>query len=276
VSPRASLVSLFLRDLVRRRALWVLVTILAGVVAFTLYISDQTTVTRPGNDLGLGNVDQLVGSFAQLAQALHYFVLLFVTLLALLVAPESRRNGTTQFLLTLPISRGRVARAQFAAAALLIAASVSILHLGIGYGGWRIGAVSGFELCLSWVPLLALCLLQALAVFALSTSMSATATLVLMIVVPILLAVSVQSLAAFRTVDTTLPIRLLEHARFLFPDMSGLLAWPRVWLSYDLGQVPATSSLLMLAQQGCAVAFWTAVGLLRYRRFEFGSRTLLR
>jgi ABC-type transport system involved in multi-copper enzyme maturation permease subunit len=276
VSPRSSLVSLFLRDLIRRRTLWVLATILAGVVAFNLYISDQTQQFEQANRVASTVGPQLAGSFTQLAEAIHYFVLLFVSLLALLVAPESRRNGTTQFLLTLPISRGRIARAQLAAIAILIGASVLILHVGIGYGGWRIGAMSATELWLSWIPLLVMCLLQALPVFALSTSMSATATLIIILVVPILLAVTANALAAFRSIDATLPIRLIEHARFLFPDLSSLLAWPRVWLSYQVGDVPATSLRLLFVHQLCAVAFWTLAGLLRYRRYEFGSRTLLR
>jgi len=285
VRRRFPLLFLFLRDLLRRRVLWVLVAIIAGSLTFNYYVAGNSEIFvsegahGPVVSAPEGSAEtslKLKGAFQAVAQVIDYLVLVFVTVLAVLVAPESRRNGTTQFLLSLPVSRLRIAAAQFGALAACITVALLIVHLGIGYAGWVVGEMSAAELVLAWIPLLTAAMLRALGVFALSTTLSTASTLVVMLIAPMLLTVATQSLMALPDVDVTPVVRLLEHAQFLFPDLGALVFWPRIWLRFPTENVPSTGLAFVLAHSLLSVGFWTALGFLLYRRHDFGSRNILR
>jgi len=271
-----ALVGLFVRDLVRRRLLWVLTSIFAGVLAFNYYVTNQQQTLIEQGATPEQTTAAIAAAFEAVTRLLAAIVLPFATSLAVLVAPESRRSGATQFLLSVPVSRGRVAASQYGAVALLLAGVVAIMHVGLGYPAWRAGVMSGFELLVSWAPLLAVVLIQAAMVVALSTALSTSVTLITVLLVPFLLWLGTRVLISLGGVDATLVIRLCEHAQFVFPHLGNALVWPRPFPVYDTGAVPRASALLSVAHEVASVSFWILLGLFLYRRSDVGTRTLLR
>jgi ABC-type transport system involved in multi-copper enzyme maturation permease subunit len=265
---------LFTRDLVRRRMLWILVVIVAGVLAFNFYVEDRSQAAENARNAAEEVRSTVAAAFDGLADSFRFAILPFVTFLSVLVAPEARRSGTTQFLLSVPISRRQVARGQFAALAGLLAVVLVVIHVGLGYPGWRVGAMGGFELAVSWAPLLIVALAQAAVVFLLSTTLSTAVTLMVVLIAPWLFTVATQVLLALDDPSLHVAVRASEHARFLFPDLSGLVIWPRPWLVADTGDVPVTGYSLMLGHELLCIGFWSLLALLLYRRFNFGTRNL--
>src|SRR5262245_9475141 len=255
--------------------LWILLVVLGGALAFNYYAIDRTVAldVRGASEEEARSV--LQAAFDELADGFRSLLVPFVTLISVLVAPEARRNGTTQFLLSVPISRSQVAVGQFAALSGLLVAALLIAHLGMAYPGWRFGAVRGLEMALSWVPVLAVALAQALAVFLLSSTCSTVITLVIVLIAPWLFRLATETLLSLGNEGLTLPIRVCEHALFLFPQLDQLVIWPRLWPTLGGVDVPSASLALIALHEVCSIGFWSLLGVLLYRRFNFGSRTLL-
>jgi hypothetical protein len=216
-----------------------------------------------------------VGMLEGYAAAIREFLIVAMVILATLVAPESRRNGTTQFVLSIPVSRLRVALAQFAALGILLGLLVLVLHVGFCLTAWEYQALEPLEMGTSWLFLLLSCLLLVIPVFAISTVSSVIATLILFLVLPHALEVAVLGVTTVRSLDPGLLVGLLENIRMLFPRMEQLLFWPQLPAPGPSGLALAPEWGWLVLHELAVACFWSLLGYWLYRNHDFGSRTAL-
>ncbi len=266
-----SLVMLFLRDLVRRKFLWVLVVLTLGMVGLA-YATTRTIEEAMGNgetwEMATRRATSQLESFASWMRPWLAFA---VVLLAAQLAPESRRNGTTQFVLALGVRRHVLAAAQFAVLALVVTGGVLIVHAGFVVAGARTGNMRTLEIAASWLTLLAPLLAIAASVLSVSLTASALETYLLFLAVPLLASI-VPTIHGVPKVVPLAFVRALENVKLLLPDPAELTTWPH--LTFGEAHGPPFPEWGFLVAQACtALAFWTLLGLWRQSRHDFGSRT---
>jgi len=271
-----ALTVLFFRDLVRRRMLWLLVAVAAGSIAFNYFLAREVgSLVEAGNSYDVALREAAV-VFHHFTRTLLPGIMLVVAGVAVLVAPESRRNGTTQFVLSVPLRRRSLALSQFSAIAIFIVLSVLVAHVGVAFAGWRIGVITPEQAALSWIGLLVPVLIVAAVVFALSLVFSVPATLLTFVGVPALVALATSVIRQTRILDSPFLVKLLEQTAFLFPKPENIVAWPRMPLELlQLGR-PAPDWSLLAVHEVCTLLFWFVLGAWLYRRHNFGSRTALK
>ena len=269
-----SLVKMFVRDLVRRRFLWLLVAMTLAMVSLA-YATSRTMEDSIGNgetwEMATRRASSQLDTFASWIRPWLVFA---VALFAAQVAPESRRNGTTQFVLSLGVRRPVLAAAQFVALALVLGSGVLIVHAGFVVAGVRAGHMSFAEVSVAWFTLLAPLLATAACVFAVSLTASTLETYLVFVVVPLLASI----LPTVHVVPQAVPpafVRALENVRLLLPDPVELMTWPRLTFGAADG-APLPECRWLVAQAAAAVAFWTLFGLWLQGRHDFGSRTAAR
>lgn len=211
----------------------------------------------------------------QLAASVREWSLVLGVLFAAQVAPESRRNGTTQFVLSLGVRRDTLAAAQFVALAVIVAAATLVLHLGFAVAGLSAHAVDMREAVLAWptlfIPLLAACA----AAFALSLTASSIETYLVMLVIPLLTRTLPALLHGFASGFPSLLVRAIDNVSLFFPDLEQLVLWPHLAYGGTAGE-PRPALDWPLAHAIVAVTFWIVVGLWLHRRHDFGSRTAVK
>jgi hypothetical protein len=199
-----------------------------------------------------------------------------VLVFAALVAPESRRNGTTQYLLSTPVSRAKVACAQFAALALLVVLATGIVHGVFCWTARGIGAISTGQAVWSWIFLLGPVLAGAAVVFVMSLRFSAIRTIVLMLAVPLVVGTVPRLFEGFARWDITRVVKVIERVAVFYPvHLDELVLWPE--LPADAARTAPLRPEWgwMLLHEGAAAAFWLVAGAWLYARHDLGSRTAL-
>ncbi|MBX3189666.1 MAG: hypothetical protein KF819_21760 [Labilithrix sp.] len=270
-----ALLSLFLRDLVRRRMLWAIVLVTLAVLALNYGIR-RTMESALGEGASWDMATRRATSnLEQLAAQARRWLPVSTVLLAAVVAPESRRNGTTQFALSCGVRREAIAAAQFLAFAIIDGLVVAIVHVGFAIPGITTGAISASEVALAWVGLLVPILALGAAVFAFSLTATAFETYLLFLGVPF----AVQTIPALiRGLPRWLPrpvVTGIDNVSLLFPEIDAIIPWPH--LSYGrLDGLPHPQWQWPVAHQCAVIAFWLVLGLWRYRRHDFGSRTAVK
>ena len=270
-----SLVGIFLRDLIRRRFLWVLVIVMAGALGITHLI-------QAGMESALGNgaswdlaSRQQSARLDEWADQIRGWVWLVVVLFAAQVAPESRRNGTTQFVLSLGVPRALLAVAQFAALALLLTVGTLILHAGFSVAAWRIGAMTGREILFGWLMLLGPLLASAACALSLALTASGIETCLVFLGIPVVTSALPRLASSAPEWIPLMPVRALENLNMLFPDYSGLVVWPH--LNFGGSHVPPLPHWgWYFVHTLAATAFWVILGLWLQQRHDFGSRTAVK
>jgi len=271
----AGLTLLFLRDLIRRRSLWIVIALLLAMLAINYYIQQEFQFSLERGERYDIASRRAVGMLEEYAGSIRELLMVGIVIIATLVAPESRRNGTTQFVLSIPLGRLRVALAQFAALGILVTLLVLVLHLGFCVTAWEYRAMDWWEMGTAWAPLLLSCLLLAAPVFAFSTVGSIIATLILFLVLPHAMEVAVMGLQSVRALDLGLLVKLLENIRMLFPRMEQLLFWPHLPAPNPAGLALAPEWGWLLLHELAVACFWCLLGYWLYRNHDFGSRTAL-
>src|SRR5689334_14583091 len=115
-----TLVRLFWLQLIRRKSMWVLVALVGVVLLINTMIASQVKgMLRDGVRYDIAT-HRAVGFLDFSAGLLRQGALVLAVIVGALVAPGSRKDGTTQFVLTLSVGRLRLALAQFGALALFI------------------------------------------------------------------------------------------------------------------------------------------------------------
>lgn len=268
------LVGLFLKDLVRRKSLWIIVAIVCGIVLISFLVN------KTMEDLVASGVRydvatrRAIGQLDVFVSTVRSWVVVSVVLVAALVAPESRRNGTTQFVLTMQVSRIRLACAQFCALCVFVTAGVVLVHAGYCITAWRFEHLDVAEAALSWVYLWVPCIAVAAAVFAVSLVSSVIETYVVFLGLPLVLDAVLAFTGSARNAILTPVAIFAENARLLFPDFAELIFWPQVTMVTERPPHPEWS---WWALSGAfAVLFWLILGWYRYANHEFGSRTAIK
>lgn len=270
-----ALVRLFVRDLVRRRLLWGLIIVVIGIAAVNYWTtSTMMNAMARGESYDIAT-RRAARNLEQLASLLRLWVYVAVILLGAQVAPESRKNGTTQFVLSLGVRRDVLAGAQFCALAILISIGVILLHGGFAIAGLRAEAMTVGEAALSWTVLLPPLLLAAAAVFAMSLASSSIETYLLFFGVPFVTEVLPNTL---RGVTQNLPLlaaRAMDNISLLVPWFADLTPWPHV--AFPATRAPPHPEWRWYAAHVvCAATFWIFVGLWRHRHHDFGSRAAVK
>jgi hypothetical protein len=272
-----SLVRLFWQQLIRRKSLWVVVA-LAGVVLLMNFMvaSQMKGMLEQGirYDIATRRAAAALDSYA--AQIRQWSVVL-VLVVGALVAPPSRRDGTTQFVLTLSVSRRRLALAQFGALGLFIIVGTLVVHAGFVAAEYRLGVLQARQASISWLFLLVPLLLWATTSFSLSLTRPALLVYAVLLGIPYLL---LPVLSAFiGSWSTKVPeivrlaaSRIVDNWSLLYPEVATFIIWPRAtpptparppWPAWPWESMHALA----------AIAFWVVIGLWAYRRHAFGTRT---
>lgn len=267
-----ALVWLFVRDLVRRRLLWVLAAVTLACVALNFW-TVRTVEEAMGNGATWDVATKRAASgLDDLAGTMRAWAVVLVVLVAAQVAPESRRNGTAQFVLSSGVRREVLAAAQFAALALLLAVVTLIIHVGFAIAGIHVGALSVREAALAWPLLFGPLVAVALAAFALSLTASALETYLVFIVVPLVTRALPSLLHSLPRGLPSFVVRAIDNIGLLFPAASDIIVWPHLGLAATGGD-PRPELAWPVVHACSATLFWTALGLWFYRHLDLGSRT---
>jgi ABC-type transport system involved in multi-copper enzyme maturation permease subunit len=267
-------VRIFLRDLVRRKMFWLLVAATVGVVA-VIYGASRTMEDALGNGESWDVASKRAASHLDnLALSLRTSLPLLVTLLAAQLAPESRRNGTTQFVLSLGVRRDVLAFAQFTALSVLIVATTFIVHVGFAIAGIRAGATTWNEAGVAWITLLVPLLALAGAVFAVSLTWSGIETVLLFVGVPFMTRTLPNLANGYPKSIPMAFVRCFENVSLFFPEVDEVVQWPH--LTYGSANGPLPTWQWPAAHLFLAVLFWVAFGVWRHRHHDFGSRTAVK
>jgi hypothetical protein len=276
VTAFVALVLLSLRDLARRRLLWGVVLLLLGGLGLSYWarrLMEDMLELGASYDVATHRAAQTLES---VASTLRLSTVFAVILVAAIVAPESRRIGTTQFVLASGVGRRAHAASQFVALAALVTAGTLVLHGGYFAALARLGTVSAAEAGLSWALLLLPLLAAAAAVFSMSLTLSTIETLLLFLAAPFALDVAILGASSLASHPWLWLVRLLESARLLFPNPADATPWPHLSFADPSQRPPVPESFWPAAHTLLAAAFWTGWGLLALRRHDFGSRTAIK
>ena len=272
-----SLLWLFWQQLIRRRSLWIVVA-LAGVVLLVNFAvaSEMKGMLEEGIRYDIAT-RRAAASLDTYADQVRQWSVVLVLVVGALVAPPSRRDGTTQFVLTLSVSRRRLALAQFGALGLFIVVGTLVVHAGFVVAAFRLGVLHVREAAVSWIFLLVPLLMWTTTSFALSLTRPALLVYTILLGIPYLL---LPLLSAFIGSWTTkvpevvrlLASRIIDNWGLLFPKVTTLIVWPRATLQIPV-RPPWPAWPWEALHVVAACAFWVVVGFWAYRRHDFGSRT---
>ena len=275
-----SLVRLFWQHLIRRKSLWVVVALVGIVMLVNVTIQAQMKdMLEEGVRYDIATRRAAV-ALDRYAEQIRQGTVLLVVVVAALIAPASRKEGTTQFVLTLSVSRLRLAAAQFGALAIFILLGTLVVHIGYNVAAYRLGILRVPQALLGWVVFLAPLLLQASASFALSLTRPALVVYAILLGVPKLALPLLSAFVANWSVRVPELVRLLsarviDNANLLFPSIDTLVMWPRLWFAVP-ERPPYPAWGLEVLHQLAVVGLWVMIGLWGYRRYDFGSRIPLK
>ena len=272
-----ALVGLYLRDLARRKLLWIVVLVAVGGIALNYWSArEMDRIMGAGASWAMAT-RRAASHLEELASTVREWMPLVVVMLASLVAPESRRNGTTTFALSSGVRRDTLAAAQFAALALLIAALTLLLHISFVVAYLRTDGASKWDLAFAWplffVPMAGV----AAAVLAFSLTSSTMETLLVFLGVPFFARILPHLMGGLPGGAPAWIVRTLENVALLFPDASEVVTWPHARFAASTDTVSDPSALrASVAHLVLAICFWVALGVYRHRRHNFGSRMALK
>jgi hypothetical protein len=272
-----TLVGLFWQSLIRRKSLWLVIAVVGVSLLINYTIQSQMrSMLEDGVRYDIAT-RRATATLQQYASQIREASVFLVLVIAALVAPPARRDGTTQFVLTLSVSRLRIALAQYGALAIFLIVSVLVVHAGYMAAAHHLGILRWREALLAWPLLLVPLLLVATASFSMSLTRPALLVYGILLGVPYLLLPVLEGwIGTWEAAKAPLWLRLgsarlVDNLDLLFPRWSHLVAWPGL----DLGapeRPPLPAWRLELVHSLAATAFWVVVGLWGYRRHDFGSR----
>ncbi len=272
------LVRLFWQQLIRRKSLWLVMALVGFILLVNFTIQSQMkTMTEQGVRYDIAT-RRAAASLENYAGQIRQGAVLLVLIVAALVAPGSRKDGTTQFVLTLSVNRLRLALAQFGALAIFILLGTLVVHVGYMVAAYHLGILQVPDALFAWLVLFVPLLLLASASFAVSLTRPALVVYALLLGIPQLLLPLLES--AFGELKTTVPeilrlgpARFIDNLPLLFPSVTELIVWPRLALPTP-ERPPFPEWGLETLHTLAAIALWVVLGLWAYRRYDFGSRSL--
>jgi hypothetical protein len=267
-----ALVRLYLRDLVRRRLLWGIALIALLVFAIGHWTSNAIEDAMGQGESFATATRQTAARLDGLANEVREWLYIAVVLVAAQVATESRKNGTTQFVLTSGVGRTQLAAAQFAALSIILGSAIMLIHIGFAVAFLRARAFVPVDAAVGWFAFVAPMLAGAACVFSVSLTAGSIETYLLFFGVP-LVARSIPTWMG-TSVKHAPPalVRFFENVAMLFPSFADLARWPHLSPPRSDG-APFPHWGWTLGQAVLATAFWILLGVFVYQRHDFGSRT---
>ena len=276
-----TLLRLFWQQLIRRKSLWIVVGLAALVSLINLAVySQMQQLLEQGVRYDIAT-RRAVAQLEGYAGEIRVWAFVLVVAVAALVAPPARRDGTTQFVLGLSVSRRRLALAQFGALALFLLIGTLVTHLGYSVAAWRLGVLRIPEALFAWVVLYAPLLLAAAPSFALSLTRPALVVYGVLLGIPYLLLTLLESLTGIEGISRlpvglrVLTARVFDNLQLFFPDWASLIPWPEL-VARTPERPPLPALGLEWTHAVAASLFWVVWGVWAYRRFDLGSRTLMK
>jgi hypothetical protein len=271
------LVRLFWQQLIRRKSLWIVMALVGVVLLINGAIqSEMKEMVEQGVRYDIAT-RRAAASLERYAEQIRQGAIVLALVVGALVAPPSRRDGTTQFVLTLSVSRARLALAQYGALATFILAGTLVVHAGYMAAAYHVGVMRVSEALLAWPSLLAPSLLVAAASFSLSLTRPALLVYGILLGIPYLaLPVVEMFVGSWKQQNVFLLVRLfsarwIDNLDLLFPRLAPLVIWPKLALPTP-ERPPFPAWGLEALHALAATAFWVVIGLWAYRRHDFGSR----
>ena len=275
--PFFSLVNIFVRQMLRSKALWIIIAIFA-IMALE-YFSNQSRFNRM-IDEGVSYdmaTQQASGRLNRSAGQIRDFSTVFVILISALLAPASRKNGTTQFVLSMQVSRLRLGIAQFVALSLFIIVAVFIIHIGFCIFAVSVGYIDLWEFFLSWVFLLVPLLLTAAVSFSLSLAFSSIIVYLIIFGIPSVLLDLLSSLIMRNDKEAPLFIvQMIDNIYLLFPNPQSLVFWPFMGPNVSVTDPPYPVWTWTILNSILVVCFWLSLAYAFYRNYNIGSRRPLK
>lgn len=275
--PFTSLVKLYIKQLVHSKTLWIIGIIIAGMFIMNYFVRsnmDEILGSGASYDIASRKATSLLNN---IAGTIRSYAAVIIVIVSALVAPQSRKNGTTQFVLSLSIGRYRLAFAQFCALALFIVLSIFILHIGFVACAGQYGVLNLSEIAFSWVYLLLPLLLYAVIVFVFSLSFSAIETYIVFLAIPAVGFSLLHYVAGELAGSIPLMlVRVIDNLSLLYPDFDSIIIWPRVAMEIHSKEPPFLDWTWQYIHILFSSAFWISLGLWCYRRYDFGSRTAIK
>lgn len=272
-----TLVRLFWQQLIRRKSLWIVIAVVGVALLINYTIQSQMrSMIEAGvrYDIATRRAAQSLENYAE---QIRQGAVILVLIIAALVAPPSRRDGTTQFVLTLSVSRWRLALSQYGALAVFLFIGTLVVHAGYMAAAHHLGIMRWAEALLAWPLLLAPLLVVAMASFALSLTRPALLVYGILLGIPYLLLPVLEGwLASWKAEEVPVFLRLysarvIDNLSLLFPNVAHLVIWPRLVLPTP-DRPPFAAWGLETFHALAATGFWVVAGLWAYRRHDFGSR----
>ena len=269
-----TLTSLFLKQLIRRRSLWIVLIVFAAMISVNYFIQSQMekAIGRGVSfDIATRQAASALQSFAEQIRSYSVFLILIVSAL---VAPASRKDGTTQFVLTLSVNRLRLALSQYTALSVLVLATVIIVHVGYVMAARKLGIMTAGEMALSWVFLLIPLMLFSAVIFSFSLSHSAIVTYIVFMAIPyIIIGLAEAGIKELADYVPMAVVRFMDNLKLLFPDIRALIVWPKLSFGIISKTPPFPNWTWQIVHTVSASFFWILLGFWFYRNYDFGSRT---
>jgi hypothetical protein len=221
---------------------------------------------------------QVSDRLKSLFSSIRVYTGIFVFIVSALVAPGSRKNGTTQFVLSFQISRTKLALAQFTALCLFITAAVLILHLGLGIMAFHLKTIGMKDLLFGWVTFLVPVLMVAASGFSLSLSLSPITVYLILGGIPVFVLSLTESLFSGK-LAAWIPVpvaRLVDNVALLFPNPGSFLYWPRLTAGLSVTAPPYPLWSWALLNFLFATVFWVGLGYTLYLSHNIGSRQVMK
>ncbi len=272
-----SLVRIFFSLMIRSKAVWVICAVVIAMILLNFYFQSQMNEWLEGGmtyDMATRRASNSLSSMA--AQVRSYSILL-VIIVSALIAPASRKNGTTQFVLSMQVTRLKLSIAQYAALTVFITAAVMITHLGFSIVGLYIGSMGLFEVLIGWISLLVPLLIVAAISFSLSTAFSSIVVYITLFGIPSLLLPLLDTFMQWKGKWIPVPVaRLFDNFGFLFPDPKFLMFWPHLSPGHMVVDPPFPIYMWSILNLVFAAAFWIFISYYFFANYNIGSRQPLK
>lgn len=212
-----------------------------------------------------------------MAEQVRTYSVLLVIIISALIAPASRKNGTTQFVLSMQVTRLRLSIAQYTALAVFITSAVMITHLGFSFVGLYIGSMGLLEVLIGWISLLLPLLVIAAISYSLSTAFSSIAVYITLLGIPFLILPLIDTLMNWR--GKWIPVsvaRLFDNIGFLFPNPEFLMFWPHLSPGHMVTDPPFPIYMWCILNFVFTAAFWISISYYFFANYNIGSRQPLK
>ncbi len=272
-----TLTAIYIRQLQRSKSTWIVLLIFAGMFIINYYVQSRfEEALKDGVSYDVAT-RQASSALKQLTDQIRGYSVMLIIIISALIAPESRKNGTTQFVISLSVNRFKLALSQFLALSVFVILSVFIIHIGYIITASNLGIINYSEMLFSWVYLLFPLLIQSAVIFSFSISFSAIETYIVFLGVPYVVIELLNF--GFSEISDYVPmlfIRFADNLRLLYLNVQDIIFWPRLSHGAVITDPPFPDWTWMTVHIVFSASFWILLGLWFYRNHDFGSRTAVK